>query len=233
MAYIYSKNNVREAIKNNNAKEVFCTESNVELINLAKQKGVSLKLVENKDIDRIVGKVKHQGICAKISEYKYATLEEILDNKKQYPFIVMLDGIEDPHNLGAIMRTCDAAGVDGIIIGKNRSVRLTDTVACVSTGAIEYVKTCAVTNLTNTIRTLKKQGFWIVGAEVSDNSIKYNTMKYDMPVCLVVGSEGHGISSLVKQNCDVLVEIPMQGHVNSLNVSVSCSILIYEIIKYH
>ena len=147
--------------------------------------------------------------------------------------IVMLDSLEDPHNLGAILRTCDAAGVDGVIIGKNRSVRLNDTVAKVSTGAIDYVKVVEVTNLTNTIKDLKKKGYWIVGAEAIDESKYYDQMKYDMPTCLVVGSEGKGISDLVRKNCDFLVKIPMLGHVNSLNASVSCSILIYEIIKYH
>ena len=144
----------------------------------------------------------------------------------------MLDSLEDPHNLGAILRTCDASGVDGVIIGKNRSVRLNNTVAKVSTGAIEYVKVAEVTNLNNTIKYLKKQGYWIVGAEATDESILYNKMKYDMPICLVIGSEGKGLSRLVRENCDYLIKIPMVGHVNSLNASVSCSILVYEIIKY-
>ena len=132
-----------------------------------------------------------------------------------------------------LLRTCDAAKVDGVIIGKNRSVRLNDTVARVSTGAIEYVKVCEVTNLTETIKKLKKLGYWIVGAEYRDTSVDYRSIKYDMPVCLVIGSEGKGISQLVTKNCDYLVKIPMFGHVNSLNASVSGSILIYEILKYH
>ena len=174
----------------------------------------------------------HQGAVLEIEGYSYVDVDEIISNPKgKYPFIVMLDGLEDPHNLGAILRTCDAGGVDGVIIGKNRSVHLNNTVAKVSTGAIEHVKVSEVTNLTTTIKYLKKQGYWIVGAEACDKSVLYTDIKYDMPVCLVIGSEGKGISRLVTENCDFLVKIPMVGHVNSLNASVSCSILIYEVIR--
>ncbi len=234
MPYVYGKNTVREYILNNkNIIKVFCNDKTSELINLAKKNNVSVQIVDNNYLNNLVN-ARHQGIVAQIKDYKYYNLEDITNNMdKKYPFIVMLDSLEDPHNLGAILRTCDAAGVDGVIIGKNRSVRLNDTVAKVSTGAIDYVKVVEVTNLTNTIKDLKKKGFWIVGAEAIDESKYYDQMKYDMPTCLVVGSEGKGISDLVRKNCDFLVKIPMLGHVNSLNASVSCSILIYEIIKYH
>ena len=125
----------------------------------------------------------------------------------------------------------DAAGVDGVIIGKNRSVRLNDTVAKVSTGAIDYVKVVEVTNLTNTLKELKKKGYWIVGAEALEDSKYYDQMKYDMPVCLVVGSEGKGISELVRKNCDFLVKIPMMGKITSLNASVSGGIVMFEALK--
>lgn len=234
MPYVYGKNTVREYILNNkNIIKVFCNDKTSELVNLAKRNNISVQIVDNNYLNNLVN-ARHQGIVAQIKDYKYYNLEDITNNMdKKYPFIVMLDSLEDPHNLGAILRTCDAAGVDGVIIGKNRSVRLNDTVAKVSTGAIDYVKVVEVTNLTNTIKDLKKKGFWIVGAEAIDESKYYDQMKYDMPTCLVVGSEGKGISDLVRKNCDFLVKIPMLGHVNSLNASVSCSILIYEIIKYH
>lgn len=235
MAYVYSKNSVRECILNNkNIKCVYVNNMNHELVNLAKQKHLTIKVVDNNELSKMASG-KTQGIVCEIAnEYSYSSLNEILDNAhKEYPLIVMLDSLEDPHNLGAILRTCDAAKVDGVIIGKNRSVRLNDTVARVSTGAIEYVPVAEVTNLTDTIKKLKDKGYWVVGAEFTSKSVDYTSIKYDMPVCLVVGSEGKGISELVTKNCDFLVKIPMYGHVNSLNASVSCSILIYEILKYH
>ncbi len=236
MAYIYSKNAVRESILNNkNIKCVYANNNKHELVGLARSKNIKVEIISNEELEKMLGanSAKIQGIAALVNDYKYYNLEDITINENdKYPFIVMLDSLEDPHNLGAILRTCDAASVDGVIIGKNRSVRLNDTVAKVSTGAIEYVKVCEVTNLTETIKKLKEKGYWIVGAEATDDSKMYNEMKYDMPICLVVGSEGKGISSLVKKNCDFLVKIPMTGHVNSLNASVSCSILIYEITKF-
>lgn len=233
MAYIYSINSVRESILNNKGiKCVYVNTMKHELVKMAKENNIKIKIVDEKELFNMV-KTKCQGIVAEVEDYKYHQLQEIIkDDKWNYPFVILLDGLNDPHNLGAILRTCDAAGVTGVIIGKNRSVGLTDTVARVSTGAIEYVKVVEVTNLVTTIKTLKDAGFWIVGAEACDESVNYTDIKYDMPVCLIVGSEGNGISRLVKENCDFLVQIPMLGHVNSLNASVSLSILVYEIIKY-
>ena len=234
MSYIYSKNSVRECILNNkNIKCIYVNSMDHELVSLAKKKNLTIKVLDNKGLSALAQGGKVQGIVAEVKDYSYSSLDEILAGAKdkEYPLIVMLDSLEDPHNLGAILRTCDAAGVDGVIIGKNRSVRLNDTVAKVSTGAIEYVKVAEVTNLTETIKKLKEEGYWIVGAEYLENSVYYDTLNYDMPTCLVIGSEGKGISALVSKNCDFLVKIPMFGHVNSLNASVSASILIYEIIK--
>lgn len=230
--YIYGKNTVKEALQTNNKIiKLFLTKNNDEFLKLANNKKIDYKIVDNNYLNKLV-KGNHQGVVLEIEGYSYSTLEDIIsETKLKYPFIVMLDGLEDPHNLGAILRSCDASGVDGVIIGKNRSVRLNSTVAKVSTGAIEYVKVAEVTNLTNTIKYLKEKGYWIVGAEACDKSVLYTEVNYDMPVCLVIGSEGKGISRLVSENCDFLVKIPMVGHVNSLNASVSCSILIYEIIK--
>lgn len=231
--YIYGKNTVIEALNiNKKIIKLYTTKNNEDIIALSKKKQVEYEIVNNNFLNKIVNG-NHQGVALEIEGYKYYTLEEVINcgSKLKYPFLVMLDGLEDPHNLGAILRTCDASGVDGVIIGKNRSVRLNSTVAKVSTGAIEYVKVVEVTNLTNTIKKLKENGYWIVGAEACEKSSLYTDINYDMPVCLIVGSEGKGISRLVTENCDFLVKIPMVGHVNSLNASVSCGILIYEIIK--
>ena len=230
--YIYGKNTVKAALQNNKKiLKLYVIKNNVEFVDLAIKNKIEYKVVENSFLNKLVDG-NHQGVVLEIEGYSYVTVDEIIcESKLKYPFIVMLDGLEDPHNLGAILRTCDASGVDGVIVGKNRSVRLNSTVAKVSTGAIEYVKVAEVTNLTNTIKYLKTKGYWIVGAEACEKSVLYTDIKYDMPVCLVIGSEGKGISRLVSENCDFLVKIPMVGHVNSLNASVSCSILIYEIIK--
>lgn len=231
--YVFGKNTVREVLNNKKrALKLFVSKNNQELITLATNNKIPYEVVDNNYLNKLVNG-NHQGAVLEIEEYSYTTVDDIINNAhKTYPLIVMLDGIEDPHNLGAILRTCDAGGVDGVIIAKNRCAGLTQTVAKVSTGAIEYVKVAEVTNLTNTIKYLKKNGYWIVGAEARDESVVYTNVKYDMPTCLVIGSEGKGISRLVTDNCDYLVKIPMFGHVNSLNASVSCSILIYEIIKY-
>ena len=153
-------------------------------------------------------------------------IKDIPENKQ--PLLLMLDGLEDPHNLGAILRTCDAVGVDGVIIGKNRSVGLNGTVAKVSTGAIHHVKVAQVTNLTRTLEDLKKKAFWVVGCEL-ENSQDYRSVDYNMPTVLVIGSEGFGMSRLVKKSCDINVVLPMVGHVNSLNASVAASVLLYQV----
>ncbi|MFA5543926.1 MAG: 23S rRNA (guanosine(2251)-2'-O)-methyltransferase RlmB [Bacilli bacterium] len=230
--YIYGKNAVKEALINN--KRIIClyaTDSNKDIIDLARRSGINYRVTDMKVINKMVTGL-HQGVVLEVQDYKYSKFEELLVTNYKYPFIVVLDGLEDPHNLGAILRTCDASGVDGVIIPKNRSVGLNATVAKVSTGAIEYVKVAEVTNIAQTLKILKDKGYWIVGAEATDKSVDFRSMKYDMPTVLVVGSEGKGISRIVRESCDFLVQIPMVGHVNSLNASVSCSILIYEIMKY-
>lgn len=230
--YIYGKNTVKAAIDSQKPLiNLYIQESNQEFIKLAKLKNLNYQVVDNKFLSSLV-KGNHQGVIAEVAEYKYYSLDELLQTKAKYPLLVMLDGLEDPHNLGAILRTCDACGVDGIIIPKNRSVGLNSTVAKVSTGAIEYVKVSEVTNLTATLKDLKAKGYWIVGAENTAKSQDFRKVKYDMPTVLVIGSEGKGISRLVLEQCDFIVKIPMYGHVNNLNASVSCSILIYEMIKY-
>ena len=235
MGYIYSKNSVKESIDNNNVKLLYLNSMDHPFFRIAKERKINYKIVSDKELDKLIGaksKVLHQGVVALVNDYKYYKIDEIINKSaNHYPLLVMLDSLDDPHNLGAILRICDASGVDGVIIGKNRSTRLNETVARTSTGAIEWVKVCEVTNLTQTIRYLKENGYFIVGAEYEEKSVMYDECRYDMPICLVIGSEGFGISELVKKNCDFLVKIPMNGHVNSLNASVSCGILVYEILE--
>ena len=180
---------------------------------------------------KILQKKSESWVSAKAQAYyKTWELEELLESVPQgkQPLLVMLDGLEDPHNLGAILRTCDCIRADGVIIGKHRNVRLTPTVAKVSTGAIDTVKVSVVTNLVQAIKYLKKQGYWVVGTDF-ENSRDYREGQYDVPLVLVIGSEGFGISSLVKKNCDYCVRLPMEGSVSSLNASVAAGILLYQI----
>lgn len=231
--YMYGKNVVRQLLKGDKKiYEILLVEDfkDRELETLALKKQVLIKKVSRKKMDQLLKTTYHQGIAASVDEYKTYTLEELLTAipKSKQPLLVMLDGLEDPQNLGTILRTCDCIGVDGVIIGKNRSVQLNATVAKTSTGAIDTVKVASVTNLARSIQTLKEKGFWVVGADM-EKAIDYRDMQCDVPLLLVIGSEGFGISSLVKKNCDYMVALPMVGSVTSLNASVACGVLLYEI----
>lgn len=226
---ICGKNAVKEALKTNpqRLEKVYLQTEYNDIISLAKEKHVGYEIVDKNIINKLTNE-NHQGVVALANDYKYYNLEEITTLKPD-SLIIILDGLKDPHNLGAILRTCEAMNIDGVIIPKNRSVHLNDTVAKVSTGAIELVKVSEVTNLSQTIEKLKEKGYWIVGAEHEEKSQNYWDMKYDMPIALVIGSEGEGISRIVKEKCDFLIDIPMHGKINSLNASVSTAIIIYEI----
>lgn len=229
---IYGKNMVLEALRNKDKiKKVYLTKNNLDLIEKYKQKISKIQISSIKELD-VLASGNHQGIVAEVEEYGYVSLEEVIKKHKddKNVSLAILDGLEDPHNLGAILRSADASGIDGIIIPKNRSVKLSSTVAKVSTGAIEYVDVIQVVNLVNTIKTLKENGYWIIGLEL-DGSVDYRKQDYTGKIAVIIGSEGRGISKLVKENCDYLVNIPMVGHVNSLNASVSASILFYEILR--
>lgn len=230
--YVYGKNVVKQLLQEDKKiYEILMAEGmrDTALEKLIKEHKITCKILPRKKMDGMLHG-NHQGIAAKIDDYKTYELLELLESipKGKMPLFVMLDGLEDPHNLGAILRTCDCVGVDGVIIGKHRNVGLTPTVAKVSTGAIDTVKVAMVTNLAQSIKYLKKQGFWIVGTDF-ENSRDYREGQYDVPLVIVVGSEGFGISSLVKKNCDYCVRLPMEGVVTSLNASVACGILLYEI----
>ncbi len=231
--YIFGKNTLANALEHNSSlKYVFATSSfkDERIFSLLKKKNIPFKIVSNKEISSFVGNVNHQGIVGEVEDYKYLSLEELIKKNENNPnaLLVVLDGIEDPHNFGAILRSVDAFGASGVIIGANRQVGLNSTVAKVSTGAIEYVDTCMVVNLNQTIKTLKDNGYWIVA---SDGEAKddYRSIDYNTKIALIVGSEGFGVSKLLLKNSDFIVKIPMVGHVNSLNASVACALFLAQI----
>lgn len=225
--YIYGNNTCLEAINNNRVIKAFILNSN-NLKSKLIDKHINFEIVDNNYLNKLSKNNNHQGIVCECKTYKLFKLEDLL--KKENGLIVLLDGITDPHNFGAIIRTCEASGVDGIIYKKDNSVKVNDTVAKVASGALEYVKICEVTNLNDTIKKLKEKNYWIVGT--SDKADKmYDEVDYKCNIGLVIGSEGNGISSLVKKNCDFLVKLPMKGHINSLNASVATGIFIYHILN--
>jgi 23S rRNA (guanosine2251-2'-O)-methyltransferase len=223
--------NVAIEILNNNQKiykaYIYENFSDKKIINELQKRNIEIKYMSKFELDKI-DNGNHQGIILSIPDFEYSDLDELLT--KENPFVVILDHLEDPHNFGAIIRTCESAGVDGIIIPKDRSVEVNSTVMKTSAGALNNMKICSVTNLNNTIRELKKKGLWVIGADM-DGEKSYYEMNYNMPIALVIGSEGFGISRLVKESCDIVVNIPMKGKVNSLNASVAAGILIYKIIE--
>ncbi len=231
--YIYGKNVVSERIKSNKGIEEILLVDNFQdykILKLIEDNHLEVKYIDLARANKLTNKGLHQGIIAKIKSYEYAdyqSIEKIVKNKEN-SIILIADGIEDPHNFGAILRTCDAIGVDGVFVPKFGNAPLSETVAKVSTGAIEHIRVCQVTNLNNLIDNLKSIGFWVVGAE-EDNSLDYREVDCKGKIALVVGSEGKGISKLVLKHCDYKVKLPMVGHVNSLNVSVATGILLYQI----
>lgn len=229
---IYGKNPVEAATNAKHVKILYIAErlkSDAFAIKLSST-GVKVKYVPDQQLERLAQTKFTQGYVAEVEEHSTCSLSEIISlaKTKQYPLIAMLDGIEDPHNLGAILRSADAFGVDGIIMKKRGQAPLNSTVAKVSTGAIEYVKVCEVANLSQAIKTLKDNGFWIVATDGSATQ-NYDDVDYKSPICVIIGSEGFGISQLVLRNSDFIVKIPMYGHVNSLNASNAACTLFAQI----
>lgn len=229
---VYGKNPVEAAIESGHVKTLYVAErlkSDSFAMKLA-EKGVKTKYVNDVALEKLAKTKFTQGYVAEVDDYKLYTLMEIIESakEKQYPLIAMLDGIEDPHNLGAILRSADAFGVDGVIIKKRGQAPLNPTVAKVSTGAIEYVKVCEVANLSQAIKTLKENGYWIVATDGLGTQ-NYDDIDYKSPICVIIGSEGFGISRLVLSNSDFIVKIPMYGHVNSLNASNAACTLFAQI----
>ena len=229
---VFGKNVAKELLANNrNIKKVILQNGFNEqsIINDIESKNIPIEYIEKRQMDRLESG-NHQGIILVIDDYKYIEERDMLNNLGENPFIVILDHLEDPHNFGAIIRTCEAAGVDYIIIPKNRSVSVNSTVMKVSTGALDNVKIACVTNLNNTIKKLQEKGVWVVGTDMEDSE-PYDEIDYKTPTALIIGSEGFGMSDLVKKNCDFIARIPMNGKVNSLNASVAAGIMIYEVIR--
>jgi len=203
-----------------------------ELISMAKERGIIVQFVPKKKIDQLSSE-NHQGIVASVAAYNYAELDDLFQlakERQEDPFFIILDELEDPHNLGSIMRTADAIGAHGIIIPKRRSVSLTAVVAKASTGAIEYIPTVRVNNLAQTVEELKERGVWIAGTDAK-GSVDYRKMDATLPLAVIIGSEGKGMSRILKEKCDFLYHLPMVGHVTSLNASVAASLLMYEVYR--
>ncbi len=204
-----------------------------KIIGQCRDKGIVVKETDVRKLDKICGGSNHQGVAAWAAAHEYSSIEDILRNaeeKGEQPFVIICDEIEDPHNLGAIIRTADACGAHGIIIPKRRGVSLTYAVGKVSAGAVEYVPVAKVANLPSAIEELKEKGFWVYGADM--NGTRWDQQDYSGSVALVIGSEGKGISRLVREKCDFIVSLPMKGKINSLNASVAAGILMYEIAKH-
>lgn len=236
---IIGRNAVIEALKSDRTIEcVYVSKGDLEgsikvALGLAKDRGVVIKEADRRKLDTMCDGLNHQGIVARVTPFKYCEVNDILEDakrKEQQPFIVILDEIEDPHNLGSIIRTAELCGVHGIIIPKRRNVGVTSTVYKCSAGAIEHMKIAKVTNINATIDMLKEQGIWIYGADIDVKDYSYNT-DFSGPCALIIGSEGKGISSLTLKKCDLLVKIPMIGKINSLNASVAGGIMMYEVLK--
>ncbi len=223
---VYGRNVAKELLNNNTKINKVILSKNFSDKNLLEK----LKKYNVTYLDRIIMDKKyngnHQGVVLEIDDYKYEKIDSTKDDK----FVVILDHLEDPHNFGAIIRTCEAAGVDSIIIPKNRSVEVNSTVMKVSVGALDNMKIVEVNNLVDAIKKLKDNGFWVYGTDM-ENSEVYTKVEYDEKTALVIGAEGNGISELVRKNCDFIVNIPMFGKINSLNASVAAGIVIYEVVR--
>lgn len=226
---VFGRNVAEEVLSSNKKVEKIFLQDNFhdeDILKMINKKKIDTKIVSKFEMDKKVNGL-HQGIILSIEDYKYANIDDILNLEN--PFVVILDHIEDPHNFGAIIRTCEAAGVDGIIIPNDRTVEVNGTVVKTSVGTTERVKIIRVTNIVKTMDLLKKNGFWIVGTDM--NGQDYTSIDYRGKTAIVCGNEGKGMSRLVEENCDFIASIPMYGTVNSLNASVATAIVVFEAIK--
>lgn len=236
--FIMGKSPVLEALKSErDINKIWIAEGSQrgqmqQIASLAKESNVLVQIVPKKKIDGMV-EGNHQGVLAQVAAYQYAEIDDLFalaEKRDEAPFFLLLDEIEDPHNLGSIMRTADATGAHGIIIPKRRAVGLTSTVAKLSTGAIEHIPVVRVTNMARTIEELKERGVWIVGTDAKGKE-DYRQFDGAMPLGLVIGSEGKGMGRLIREKCDFLIQLPMAGHVTSLNASVAAALLMYEVYR--
>lgn len=239
MRVIEGRNPVIEALKNDVQidKLIVSKESKEgsisKILSMAKEKKILVKYADNAFLNKMSENGRHQGVIAEASEYEYKEIEDIFKNaqlKGEKPFVIILDEITDVHNLGAIIRTAECLGAHGVVIPNRRAAGVNGVVAKTSAGAVEYIPVVRVTNICHTLDLLKKKGLWIYGADMDGEKFIYEE-KFDVPVGLVIGSEGSGIGRLIKESCDTIVKIPMKGKINSLNASCAASIIIYEVIK--
>ncbi|WP_187116286.1 23S rRNA (guanosine(2251)-2'-O)-methyltransferase RlmB [Kurthia massiliensis] len=235
---IAGKNPVLEALRSTrDINKIWIAEgvkksSITELLDMAKERKIVVQFAPKQKLDKLSSE-HHQGVVASVAAYNYAELDDIFkiaEERGEDPFIIILDELEDPHNLGSIMRTADAVGAHGIIIPRRRSVTLTAVVAKASTGAIEYIPTVRVNNLSQTVDELKERGVWIAGTDAK-GSQDYRRMDATLPLAVIIGSEGRGMSRILTEKCDFLYNLPMVGHVTSLNASVAASLLMYEVYR--
>jgi len=229
--YIYGKNVVKEKITSNEKiNKAYISErfNDREIITLLKNYKIKYTIVPDKFLNTKVDGL-HQGIVLDVDDVKTEEFDYIKTIKKENPIIVMLDHLEDPHNFGAIIRTCEALGIDAIIIPNDRTVNITGTVVKTSAGAIYNIKIVRVVNLNTCIKKLKELGYWIIGTDMEGTD--YRKIDYNMPTCLIIGNEGKGMSKVLKDNCDFIASIPMNGEINSLNASVSAGIILSKIVS--
>ena len=232
------RNAVLEVLKSGrDIEKIYLQKGNVEgtlrrIAAMAKERGIIVQEVVRQKLDDMSQTKNHQGVIAIVSVHEYAEVSDILKSaydKGEKPFIIILDSITDPHNLGAVIRSAECAGAHGVIIPKRRSVGLTAVVGKTSAGALEYMPVARVTNISRTIEDLQKEGIWAVCADMDGND--YFSAPLDTPIALVIGSEGEGVSRLVKEKCDFTVSIPMYGRISSLNASVAASLMMYEVVR--
>ena len=228
---IEGRNCVLEALRSENVtvNTLICEKGKNDTVTaLARQNGVKIQYVDKSVLDKMSVSGKHQGYVAEVTEFSYCEVSDILAHEGNH-FIVILDGIADPHNFGSIIRVCECAGVTGIIIGKNRQVAVTDTVVRCSAGAINHVQIARVTNVNNAIRELQQAGVWVYACDMDGQDV--TTVDLTGNVALVVGSEGFGVSRLTRETCDGVVSLKLRGKVNSLNASVACGVAVYEVVR--
>lgn len=234
--FIAGRNPVAEALRSGRALNKVMVQDGArgvtEIIAAAKEKGVAVEFVKSDKLDKLVQGMRHQGVVAYAAPVEFKTLEDALKKaaaKGEAPFLLLLDELQDPQNLGALIRTADAAGVHGILLPKRRSCPLNAVVAKISAGAVEYVPVIQIGNIVQQLKDLKKQGFWVAGADMDGEP--YTETNLTGPLVLVVGAEGKGLGRLVKENCDIIVSLPMQGGVNSLNAAAAGAVLMYEVVR--
>ena len=227
--FVFGKNVAEEVLNSDKKIERIFIQDNFKddnILRLINKRGIEVRKLNKFEMDKKVSGL-HQGIILSIEDFKYSNIEDILELEN--PLLVILDHIEDPHNFGAIIRTCEAAGVDGIIIPNDRSVEVNGTVVKTSVGTTEKMRIIRVTNIVKTMDMLKKNGFWVVGTDM--NGQDYSTIDYRGKTAIVCGNEGKGMSRLVEENCDFIASIPMYGTVNSLNASVATAVIVFEAVK--